>query len=72
MVRQNTAARAPVALRAVTDVDGTTHLVTDEAMAAGRAGGCYGAVCGDHVLAASLTMPEPRHCQKCRRWRVGR
>ncbi|MGH3814040.1 MAG: hypothetical protein ACRDUV_16580 [Pseudonocardiaceae bacterium] len=54
MVRQDSAAR-PVALRAVTDVDGTTHLVTEEAMAAGRAGGCYGAVCGGHVLAASLT-----------------
>lgn len=43
MTRGDTA--RPVALRAVTDVGGLTHLVTDAAMAAGRRAGCYQAVC---------------------------
>ncbi|MCA1673669.1 MAG: hypothetical protein LC799_16200 [Actinobacteria bacterium] len=59
------------ALLAVTDTDGTAHLVTDEAMAAGRAAGCYLAVCDVVVFAASLTTPESRRCRKCRRWRAG-
>jgi hypothetical protein len=59
------------ALLAVTDVDGITHLVTDEAMAAGRRYGRYNAVCDGHVLAASLTMPESGRCRACRRWRAG-
>ncbi|MCA1672790.1 MAG: hypothetical protein LC799_11495 [Actinobacteria bacterium] len=59
------------ALLAVTDIDGTAHLVTDEAMAAGRAAGRYLAVCDAVVLAASLTTPESGHCKKCRRWRAG-
>lgn len=61
---------APVLL-AVTDDGGTTHLVTDEAMAAGRRYGVYTAVCSADVLAASLTMPESARCRKCRRWRAG-
>ena len=45
---------------------GTEHRVTDESVAAGRrAGGCYVAVCGARVLAASLTMPERDQCQSC-------
>jgi len=60
------------ALPAVTDTAGTAHLVTDDAMAAGRAAGCYLAVCGAVVLAASLTTPESGHCRACRRWRAGR
>lgn len=69
MTRGDTA--RPVALRAVTDVEGMTHLVTDEAMAAGRRAGCYAAVCGAHVLAASLTVPDTSRCQDCRTWRAG-
>ncbi|HEX2299864.1 MAG TPA: hypothetical protein VHH34_15360 [Pseudonocardiaceae bacterium] len=48
-----------------------THLVTDEAMAAGRRVGCYAAVCSAHVLAVSLTVPESSRCQACRAWRAG-
>lgn len=63
------AAVAPVALRlvALTDVrTGAAHLVTDEAMVAGRrAGGRYIAVCGVDVLPASLTAPERRSCHHC-------
>jgi len=69
MVREDIA--KPVTLRAVTDIGGTTHLVTDEAMAAGRRAGCYRAVCGSHLLAASLTTPESGHCRSCRGWRSG-
>lgn len=70
MVRENTA--QSVTLRAVTDVGGLTHLVSDEAIAAGRRAGCYAAVCGNHVLAASLTALESGRCQDCRRLRAGR
>jgi hypothetical protein len=54
-------------LVALTDVHtGAAHLVTDEAMAAGRrAGGRYAAVCGVDVLPASLTAPERRICHDC-------
>ncbi|MGH3815558.1 MAG: hypothetical protein ACRDUV_24425 [Pseudonocardiaceae bacterium] len=58
-------------LLAVTGIDGTAHLVTDEAMAAGRAAGRYLAVCDAVVLAASLITPESGHCRKCWRWRAG-
>ena len=71
MAREDTTARA-VALRAVVDVSSAlAHLVTDEAMAAGRRSGRYLAVCGDRVLAASLTAPESGYCKRCRRWRAG-
>lgn len=56
---------------AVTDVGGTAHLVTDDAMAAGRRAGRYVAVCGSEVIAASLTTPESRHCRACRQWWAG-
>jgi hypothetical protein len=50
-------------------VDGLTeviHRVTDDAFAAGRRnGGCYRAVCGVFVLAASLTAPGRGHCPTC-------
>lgn len=52
-------------LLAVTDNGGTTHLVTDEAMAVGRRYGRYMAECGGDVLAASLTMPESLRCRAC-------
>ncbi|MGH3887300.1 MAG: hypothetical protein ACRDSZ_12170 [Pseudonocardiaceae bacterium] len=46
------------------------HLVTDAAVAAGRAdGGRYVAVCGIAVLPASLTTPETSHCVSCDFWR---
>lgn len=70
MQQQRDNERMVVALLAVTDTSGTVHLVTDEAMAAGRAAGCYRSVCGSHVLAASLTRPESGHCQPCCRWRT--
>lgn len=61
-----------VALVAVTGAGGVTHLVTDDAMVAGRPAGLYAAVCGSQVIAASLTTPERGHCRTCRRWRAGR
>ena len=44
------------------------HLVTDAAVAAGRADmGWYHAVCGVVVLAASMTTPETSFCGACAR-----
>jgi hypothetical protein len=60
-----------VVLFEVTDTDGTAHLVTEEAMAAGRPAGRYRAACGSEVLAASLTTPERGYCRSCRRGRAG-
>lgn len=51
----------------LTDTAGVVHLVTDDAMAAGR----YLAVCGNPVLAASLTTPERGSCRSCRHRRAG-
>lgn len=46
------------------------HLVTDEAAAASRAeAGCYVAVRGTVLLAASLTTPETGVCRFCADWR---
>lgn len=48
----------------------SAHLVTDDAVAAGRAdAGRYVAVCGAVVLAASLTTPEASYCASCAYWR---
>lgn len=45
------------------------HLVTDAAVAAGRAdAGRYVAVCGTVMLPASLTTPETGHCASCAYW----
>lgn len=45
---------------------GEAHLVTDEAMVAGRRdGGRYVAACGVEVLPASLTAPDRRSCLDC-------
>jgi len=57
---------------AVTDVGGIVHLITEDAMAAGRSSGRYAAVCGGAVLAASLTTRECGYCRSCRCWRAGR
>lgn len=45
---------------------GVEHLVSDEAMAAGRRAGRYVAACGAEVIAASLTAPEFSRCRRCR------
>ncbi|MGH8920601.1 MAG: hypothetical protein ACRD0H_20095 [Actinomycetes bacterium] len=47
------------------DTAGVAHLVTEEAMAAGRPTGCYLAVCGSSVMAGSLTTPERGSCRSC-------
>lgn len=49
------------------------HLVTDAAVAAGRAdaAGRYVSVCGVVVLAASLTTLESSYCASCAYWRRG-
>lgn len=60
------------ALVSVTGTGGVTHLVTDEAMVAGRPTGLYAALCGRQVIAASLTTPERGHCRTCRCWKAGR
>ena len=54
-------------LFALTDArTGEAHLVTDEAMVAGRRdGGRYVATCGVEVLPASLTAPDRRSCLDC-------
>jgi hypothetical protein len=42
------------------------HLLTDEALAAGRRGeGRYTALCGVNVLPASLTAAERGYCTSC-------
>lgn len=60
-------------LLAVTDArTSIAHLVTLEAMAAGRPRGVYVAVCDAEVVASSLTAEESGHCRRCRQWRAGR
>jgi hypothetical protein len=62
---------APVAaprvlLAELTDArSGRTHLVTEAAFATGCRAGLYSAVCGDEVLAASLTTPGVGCCRRC-------
>lgn len=59
-------------LLAVTDArTSIAHLVTVEAMAAGRRRGIYAAVCSAEVVASSLTAEESGRCRRCRRWRAG-
>jgi len=70
--KASTQVRRVVPVFAVTDNGGVGHVITEEAMAAGRAKGRYLAVCGSSVLAASLTTPECGSCGSCRRWRAGR
>lgn len=70
MAREDTARRA--ALLGVTDArTSIAHLVSDEAMAAGRRAGCYVAICGCEVLASSLATEESGHCRACRQQRTG-
>ncbi|MGI9062907.1 MAG: hypothetical protein ACR2FQ_03675 [Pseudonocardiaceae bacterium] len=52
----------------VTDArTGRAHRVTDDEAAAGRHSGCYEAICGARVLAASLTAPDRGRCRPCAR-----
>jgi hypothetical protein len=55
--------------RSIEMVDARTlqaHLLTDEALAAGRRGeGRYVALCGVDVLPASLTAAERGYCTSC-------
>ncbi|HEU0090112.1 MAG TPA: hypothetical protein VFQ77_21075 [Pseudonocardiaceae bacterium] len=44
---------------------GRAHLITEDAAGAGRRAGCYRAVCGELVLAASLITPERGPCRAC-------
>lgn len=41
------------------------HLMSDESAMAHRHSGHYLALCGERVLAASLTARERSHCQRC-------
>lgn len=59
-------------LLSVTDArTSLAHLVTLDAMTAGRSHGVYIAVCDTEVLASSLTAEESGHCRRCRHWRAG-
>lgn len=49
----------------------SAHLVSEGALASGRRAGRFQAVCGDTVLAASLTAQERTHCQMCAHLRTG-
>lgn len=64
-MRVSVVIKAPV----VAMVDGCSmlvHLVSDEAVAAGRSAGLYTALCRATVLPGSLTEDSDRHCQSCR------
>lgn len=47
----------------------SAHLVSEDALIAGRRAGRFWAVCGEIVLAASLTAQERAHCRSCVRLR---
>jgi len=64
-------ATGKVHLTVVTDArSGTAHLVTEEAMAAGRPTGRYVGLCDGEVIAASLTTPARGYCRRCRHRRA--
>lgn len=46
-----------------------THLITDEAVAAGRQAGRYVGLCGAVVLPGSLMEDTGQPCRSCRYWR---
>jgi hypothetical protein len=46
------------------------HLVSDEAVAAGRRAGRYVGVCGAVVLPGSLKEATDRYCRRCQHWAV--
>ncbi|MGH3931874.1 MAG: hypothetical protein ACRDTF_18085 [Pseudonocardiaceae bacterium] len=49
-----------------------THLVTEEAVAAGRQSGRYIGLCGAVVLPGSLLEDAKRPCRSCHYWSVAR
>jgi len=51
---------------------GQAHRVTEDAAVMGQRPGCYRAVCGELVLAASLTIPERGSCRGCQQWWAAR
>lgn len=52
-------------LYVLTDVNGTDHLVCENASIIGRITGQYVAQCGVTFLPASLTAPPVRRCSGC-------
>lgn len=60
-----------LALFPLTDAAGVVHLVTDDALVAGHRTGCYLALCGSPVLAASLATPDRGSCLSCHQRRAG-
>lgn len=69
--------RPPAARRdrvlAMTDTETRiAHLVTDEAMAAGRRAGRYVAACTTVVVPGSLKEDTNRYCRACQQWMVAR
>lgn len=52
----------------MTDTRNVAHLVSDEAVVAGRRAGRYVAVCRADLLAASLTAETGRRCLRCEEW----
>jgi len=44
------------------------HLVTEDAMAAGRQAGSYVGACGAEVLPGSLQEDTNRYCRFCQQW----
>ncbi|MGH3938502.1 MAG: hypothetical protein ACRDTG_07670 [Pseudonocardiaceae bacterium] len=50
----------------------TEHLIDLDTLAASRSRGSYLALCGNEVLAASMTTEEQSFCQKCIRQQVDR
>ncbi len=59
------AVAAPL-MYSVTDADTlVAHLVTEDALNAGRRKGCFRAACGVPVRAASLTVEERSSCRLC-------
>lgn len=48
----------------------TEHLIDLDTIVAARGGGCYTALCGAEVLAASMTAEERGYCRDCIRRQV--
>lgn len=66
--RDQAGAAAPL-LYAVTDARTlVAHLVVEDALVTGRRSGCFRTVCGELVLAASLTVEERFYCRSCACW----
>lgn len=44
------------------------HLMTEESAMAHRHSGCYVTLCGERVIAASLTASDRGRCRRCATW----